>query len=140
MLNVRLKISSSSKRGFTLIEVMVAMLITLVGLMGLLQSVNLATEHNMKNQLRDEAVQIGEDYLSDLRVRSFSKFSSVAGSKAWSPWDVPSRTRGAKKNFVLNRRYIEMGADDEMLELIVKVSWSYRNVSSHYEVRSVRKK
>ena len=60
MINVKQKTSSSSS-GFTLIEVMVAMVITLVGLLGLLQSVNLATEHNIKNALRDEAVQVGED-------------------------------------------------------------------------------
>ena len=128
MINVKQKTSSSSS-GFTLIEVMVAMVITLVGLLGLLQSVNLATEHNIKNALRDEAVQVGEDYLSDLRGRPLANISGVR--------IVPSRLRGNQKSFVVTQSTNVM-SNSNARELIVRVSWSYKNVSSHHEVRTIR--
>ncbi|HBG08250.1 MAG: hypothetical protein A2075_06730 [Geobacteraceae bacterium GWC2_58_44] len=128
----RQTISNSSNRGFTLLEVMVAMVITLVGLLGLLQSVNIATEHNMKNQLREEALQVGEDYLYDLQARPFARLSTP-----FSPRIVPSRLLGTRKDLVVNRTNSVL-PNSTARELVVKVSWLYKNVSSHHEVRTVK--
>ncbi len=48
----KVTISPQNNRGFTLVELMMAILITVVGLMGLLQAVNLAMGYNLKSQLR----------------------------------------------------------------------------------------
>lgn len=53
----------TSRAGFTLVEVMVAVVILLVGLLGLLQSVNIATEQNMKNMFRQEATRLLDNRL-----------------------------------------------------------------------------
>lgn len=121
--------SINNNRGFTLIEVLVAMVITLVGLLGLLQAVNLATEHNTKNQLRNEALQVGEDYMADLRVKPFDEISTNVL--------VPSRLRGFQKDFVVIRSSTAI-PNSTARELSVKVSWAYKNVSSHHELRTVK--
>jgi type IV pilus assembly protein PilV len=121
-----------NSRGFTLIEVVVAMLITLVGLMGLLQSVNIATEYNLKNELRDEAVMIGEEQLKTLMVMPFDavKMHNFSASVK-----VPTRLRGADKKYIVTRSADVVG---DSAEITVRVGWSYKNISSHHSVQTIR--
>lgn len=49
-----------NKNGFTLIEVVVSILILVVALLGLLQTINVAIEYNMKSQLRNEGVKVAD--------------------------------------------------------------------------------
>jgi len=134
MINASPVTSRSNNRGFTLLEVLVAMVITLVGLLGLLQSVNIATEHNVRNQMREEALQIAEDNIANLRARPFERLSTATG---WGPRPVAGRFLGTGKNFVLTRWATTMPNSDAV-ELRVRVGWSYKNVSSNHEVRTVR--
>lgn len=123
-------ISRQNNVGFTLIEVLVAMVIIMVGLLGLLEAVGIAFGQNMKNQLRDEAVFIGEERMADLMRRPFSLISTTT-------LRVPSRIRGTDKPFVVVREAERKSATDSY-ELIVRVGWSYKNISSLHEVRSMR--
>lgn len=129
MMIARPKTSRSNNRGFTLLEVLVAMVITLIGLLGLLQSVNIATQHNVKNQMRDEGVQIAEESIGNLRARPFGRLST-----SWSPRPV---TGNLGQKFVLTRWATPM-PNTNVVELRVKVGWSFKNVSSHHEVRTIR--
>lgn len=54
----------NNKRGFTLVEMMIAMVIIMVGLLGLVQAVLLSIDSNMKNLFRDEAVRISQQALT----------------------------------------------------------------------------
>ena len=54
----------NNKRGFTLVEMMIAMVIIMVGLLGLVQAVLLSIDINMKNLFRDEAVRISQQALT----------------------------------------------------------------------------
>lgn len=140
MTNATLKTSSSNNRGFTLLEVMVAMMITLLGLLGLLQSVNIATEHNVKNQMREEALQIAEESLANLRVRPFARLSTTAENSptpGWAPKQITGRLLGLDKKYILTRWATNMPNSDAV-ELRVRVGWSYKNISSNHEVRTVR--
>ena len=55
-----MRIAKLKNRGFTLVEVMVAMLILFIGMMALLWALTAAVEHNLKNQMTDEAVRLGK--------------------------------------------------------------------------------
>lgn len=123
-------ISRRNDAGFTLIELLVAMVIIMVGLLGLLEAVSIATGQNMKNQLRDEAVLIGEERMADLMRRPLSLISTTT-------LNIPSRIRGTDKPFVVERK-AERKALTDSYELVVSVGWSYKNISSHHEVRSMR--
>jgi prepilin-type N-terminal cleavage/methylation domain-containing protein len=54
----------NNRKGFTLVEMMIAMVIIMVGLLGLVQAALLTIDSNMKNLLRDEAVRISEQALT----------------------------------------------------------------------------
>lgn len=50
----------NSEKGFTLIELLVAIVILIVGLLGLLQALDIAMNHNMLNQMRNEAAIVAD--------------------------------------------------------------------------------
>lgn len=125
-----MQISQANSSGFTLIEVMVAIIIMMVGLLGLLQSVNLATEHNIKNQLRNEAVQVAEENMNRLKITPYDSISA-----AYTPVLVTSSLRGGR-SYVVTRSSSPISTDT--LQLVVHVGWLYRNISSTYEVRTLK--
>ncbi|MFZ4703009.1 MAG: type IV pilus modification PilV family protein, partial [Candidatus Methylumidiphilus sp.] len=53
-------ILTSNKVGFTLIELLVSLIITMVGLLGLLAAIDLAIATNMGNEMRLQATGIAE--------------------------------------------------------------------------------
>jgi len=67
----------NKQTGFTLIEVMVAMLIMTVGLMALLQTLGSATHHNFSNKLRNDAVMVADRAMGQERVKPFSAVTSA---------------------------------------------------------------
>lgn len=121
-------ILSSNRSGFTLIEVMVAMVIMLVGLLGLLQSVNLATEVNLKNHLRDEATRVAETVMNEMRTAPFeanySNFTTVA-----------SKIRNSAKGYRVRRTSTNLS---DSKEYQVDVRWKYKNYSATHSIVSVR--
>lgn len=110
---------------------MVAMVIMLVGLLGLLQSVNLATEVNLKNHLRDEATRVAETIMNDMRTRPF-------GTVYNNFTTVPSKIRNSAKGYTVRRTATSSRPDSE--EYQVDVSWNYKNYSTTHSIVSVRGK
>lgn len=63
----------SDNNGFTLIEVLVAMVIIIVALLGLVQATLLSIDYNLRNLLRDEAVRIAEQRMDEARNLAFTE-------------------------------------------------------------------
>lgn len=59
------------EKGLTLVEVMIASVIVLILFLALMQSVLLSINMNVKNQLRDTAVNIAEERMRELRSMDF---------------------------------------------------------------------
>lgn len=62
--------------GFTLIEVLIAISILSIAMLAALNAVVIAVGHNLDNTLRDEAVNIAEAKMNELRNTTFSSISS----------------------------------------------------------------
>lgn len=118
--------SNRNSAGFTLVEVMVAIIIMMVGLLGLLQSINLATDANMKNQLRDEAVYVGEKYLNQLRGQGFDNIAAT-----YPLISTASRIRGTGKKLMVQESSTTLATDTK--QLLVVVNWTYKGTT--YENR-----
>ena len=67
-----------NNRGFTLLEFLAAMVIMMVGLLGLLTAVNVALNQNLQNQLRNEAVQVADTVMARELAKGFDAVSSGA--------------------------------------------------------------
>lgn len=123
---------------------MVATLITLVGLLGLLQAMNYAAQQNLNTQRRDEAVQIAEEYMVRFRSLPFAVISTCAncgppgcsdGRYDYRPLAVESRMRGGGYTLL---RSTTLAAGTDSADLGVKVSWRHKNYSTSHEVHSIR--
>ena len=60
-----------NKKGVTLVEVMIALVILLVVFMGLIQASLLSIENTATTALRDEAVRLASDTVTALRTGPF---------------------------------------------------------------------
>ena len=116
-------LSISNRSGFTLVEVLVAMVFMLVGLLGLLQSINISMEHNVKNHLREEATRVGEREMNVFRTNP-----GVTALKRISSTVLPN------KSFVVTKTATPFAGSQE-LEVVVR--WKFKNMSTQHMVRSI---
>lgn len=122
--------SFSNKSGFTLVELMAAMLIMMVGVVGLLQAVMIATEHNLKNQIREEVTRIADSTMNDMRTGIFEAVTTS------SPYTVPSNIRNTSRRYTVRKTVAAMGSGSRQYQ--VDVSWKYKNYSATHSIVSVR--
>jgi len=138
-----------NNRGFTLVELLVAILVMTVGLLGLLKAVEVATVQNLQNQMRDEGIQIAEGELNHLRAIPFDAISTClsapsnpgcSGTPAtyrYAAMSVPGKLRGAGKPYTVTRSTIA-SSDGSAVDLGVRVKWPFKNMSTSHEVHTVR--
>lgn len=68
-----------NNKGMTLLEVLIASVITLMLFLALMQTALLSIEMNTRNLIRDEAVRIAEQRMNEARNISFTNLASDTG-------------------------------------------------------------
>lgn len=111
--------------GFTLIEFLVAIVILMVGLLGLLQAVNVALHHNLNNQIRNEAVVLADQQMTTEVGKSFELVSS-SSTRYFPP--VSRQILNGFKNYSVVRTGSTLSNSKQ---ITVTVSW--RNKGTRYE-------
>ena len=111
------------------------MMITLVGLLGLLQAVNVATEQNLRTATRDEAMLIAEETMSMQRAKPFDQISSVPSPYNYSPKSVQSRLRGSSKFYTVNQTVTAISDSSKMIQ--VQTSWQFKNTTVNQALQTV---
>lgn len=129
---VQLK-SISNNTGFTLVELLVALVITMVGLLGLLSAINLSISTNLGNALRFQATGIAEDVLNKAKQQPFSNTSSWTRTTGTPPLD-DYYLYGAKKNYSVTRTITSF---TDTKRITVGVSWLYRNQRLEHTVSTI---
>ncbi len=119
--------------GFTLVELMVAIVIMLIGLLGLMESVNIAMEHNMKNQMRNEVTRVAQDEMNSRRAEPFGNFTATRNKS------VASRLRGINRTYTVK----SYAADIPNTKIVSKkcqvdVKWKYKNYSTTHSIMTIR--
>jgi type IV pilus assembly protein PilV len=120
--------SPSSSCGFTLVEVLMAMLIMTVGLVGLLQSLEVAYQHNARNRLREEGVLLAEEQMNVLRQTVFQKSTTAKRSIG-----------GMTKDFSVTRQVQKIN-DTDSNRLTVIVGWTFKNATTKHVIYSMTSK
>src|SRR5271169_4445980 len=64
-----------NKKGFTLVEVMVAMCVLLIGMLALLNTAAVVIDHNLLNVLRDEATGVAGETMTTLKNTPFKNLT-----------------------------------------------------------------
>lgn len=112
--------------GFTLIEFLVAIVILMVGMLGLLQSVNVALQYNASTQIRNEAVAIGDGQMSRELAKPFDAVSTGTSSRL-----VTRPYLNGYRNYSVTRSGADM---TNSKQVNIQVSWIYRGVRYTHEV------
>jgi len=115
-----------------MIEVIMAILILMVGMLGLLQAINLATEVNLRNQVREEAVYIGERVMNEMRGRGFDNISAT-----YAAYTLPSKLRGATRSYGVQKSSTVISTvslQPVTKQLSVIVTWTYKGVGYQNQV------
>jgi type IV pilus assembly protein PilV len=127
-------IEPGNSSGFTLVELLVAMVIMLIGLLGLMYSVEIAMEHNLKNQMRGEVVRIAEEAMSNMRSRAFDSVSS-------GQMIIPSKLRNINRSYTVKQTVVAIPNPTPTVvsrQYHVDVKWLYKNVSTTHSIVTVR--
>jgi type IV pilus assembly protein PilV len=131
---VRLPTVFSNNRGFTLIELVVAFGILMVGMLGLMESINIAMAHNLRNSLRQEAVQIGDQQLNAARALAFADVVTQT-----TPVAVTRNIRSISKSFTSQRTVTDLpaGGTPTSKQVQVTVTWQFKGVTYTHIVNTV---
>lgn len=121
-----------NRSGFTLIEVMVSIIIMMVGLLGMLQAINLAMDKNIENQLRQKAIAVAEQQLNNLKGQSFGTIAAGTTSNF-----VRVATGSAFKNISVQRQITDLAVTDSKTKQVsIRVWWNYRGKPYEHQTAS----
>lgn len=125
----------NSCRGFTLIELMAALVILMVGMMGLISVTGTAVEMNVKNQIRDEALQIADDRMRLAKANGSATFASPFVGISTS---VVRNSRLRAKKTAYTVELAATAAGDSSNVLRSAVGWLYKGESYNQEITSLK--
>lgn len=115
--------------GFTLIEFLVAIVILMVGLLGLLQTINLSLQHNLTTQLRNEAVSVADDFMSREISKTFDLISTSTG--------VFPMNRKVSTSSVIYTVQRSGASVSNSKQINVVVAWNYKGKQYQHETTAV---
>lgn len=147
-----------SKRGVSLVEVLIALTILLIVFMGLIQASILSIQSNMRNQLRDEAVTIASEQISRLRSAeyddmnndgttdpSFPTLASLAAADfttatvpPWPPTIVRTFRSAASVTFTIGRVVNNLDANNK--QVTVTVTWPWQGENFQHQIMTTRQR
>lgn len=114
----------------TLVEVLAAVVIMMVGLLGMLQAMNVALAHDLRNKLRDEAIAIGEDQMTQFRLLPFDNITTTVPDAK-----VSVNIRGVEREYTVHREMTPLSGSAK--KLAVWVVWTFKNVSAWHRIYTV---
>ena len=134
---VRPTTSQPNSGGFTLVEMLMAMLVMTVGLLGLLQSVQMAYEHSLRNRVREEAVHLAEERMHDWRRMAFKAITATIPKEE----PVTKLLGGAPRSYTVTRGVAGMGGSalsKPAKKLTVGVTWTVKGEAASHTIYTMR--
>lgn len=116
-----MEIAYNSKAGFTLIELMISIMILMVGILGLLQMVNVSISHGLSSKYRNEAVAVADEVLLNQQARGYDQIVSMTNYSA-----VHRPLLSAYKNYSVVTTGSVVSANTKQVN--VTVSWVYKKI------------
>jgi type IV pilus assembly protein PilV len=112
-----------------MIELLVAIVIMMVGLLGLMQVVNVALHHNMNTQIRTEATMVADEQLAIELAKPFDLVSTSTGNKV-----INRPVLTGFRNFSVARTGVEFSNSKQVT---ISVAWRYKGVRNNHETSSI---
>jgi prepilin-type N-terminal cleavage/methylation domain-containing protein len=115
-----LECAMKNNRGMTLIEVLIAIVITFIVFLGLSGSGLFVLNENIKNSLRDEAVSVAGMEMEQVRNASFDSLYLAPGTLSVD--NVERHVRGLTVNYGVTRTVTILDLNN--LQVSINVSWT----------------
>ncbi|MBI5042994.1 MAG: prepilin-type N-terminal cleavage/methylation domain-containing protein [Nitrospirae bacterium] len=137
------------KKGLTLIEVMVALVVLLIVFLGMMQAIAIGVNLNVKNTLRDEGVKIANERMNALKNTSFSDAILNDTATVYVADDVDPDTVGVQSTvtrsfrnfdvvFTANRRVEDINPPSATNKRVnIRISWAWKAESYTHEIERV---
>ena len=119
-----------NKRGFTLVEFLVAIVILMVGLLGLLQTVNYAIVHNMTNQLRQSAILVADERMQTEMAKEFGNIPIGSANET-----VQRVVNGAQYSYTVVVTNTQ--PTTQTINIDIRVGWNYKGQAYQHAVASL---
>ena len=109
-------------RGFTLVEVLVAIAFLTISMLAVLHALGLSVEHNMKNIVMDEAVRIAEQRMNELRNTPITSLTSSTSSTRIT---ITRQIRNKSFTYTVDWIVENLSADSRTIQVIVQwLDWT----------------
>ena len=102
----------------TLVEALVSLVIVFIVFLGLSASGLVVLNENIKNDIRDEAVNVAEQEMTAARRVLFDNLATLP------TYSVARQVRGVTKNFNVTRTVAAIGGDPDNRQVTVTVAWT----------------
>jgi type IV pilus assembly protein PilV len=119
------------KRGMTLLELMIALLLMAIVAMALMQSSLVVITNSVKNELRDEAVSVAEQRMNESRTTPFSNLANLPATT------TITRNIRAIANFPFMASLVTTPVNSNSTHVAVTVTWTYKGSSYNHGVSTV---
>ena len=159
-----------NNKGMTLVEVLVALLISLLVFLALMQTALVSIDANMRNVLRDEAVRIADIRMNTARGLPYEQITSDGGSlsgcSSFCPTGFPATGRcptlgeGTLRpirslnmetdfNYCTNQTCAELDAgsdgdcstdDAEIKQVNITVGWKWKGEDYRHSIQTIRRR
>jgi prepilin-type N-terminal cleavage/methylation domain-containing protein len=126
------EIVNQKDKGFTLVEVLVAVFILFISMMAVLHALGLSVEHNMKNIIMDEAVRISEQRMNELRNEPII---SLASSTGLTQITIVRGIRNTSITYTVNWIVENLSADSRAIQVLVQ--WRWKNINHQHTATSI---
>ena len=114
-----------NKKGLTLVEVMIALVVLLVVSLALMQTALVSINSNMTNLLRDEAVNIAEMRMNEARN---TPFNNLIGT---STTTISRNFRNiANFQYTVTRMVTDLNTDNKQVNITVTWEWKENTVAN----------
>lgn len=124
----------TGSRGFSIVELMIAMVILLFVALAMMQTALVTIESNARNVIRDEGTRLASDRLNELRYVDADDLLTVYDGST-GPEDRQMRNMTVQYT-VTNT--VTMLATDKAVRLDVKVEWTWRGQTFDASLSTIR--
>lgn len=136
-----------NKKGLTLVEVLISLVVLLIVFLALMQTALVAIDSNMRNVLRDEAINIAEMRVEEARNLVFtfsadtllSDAAPIAGCPTGFPANgilVEREIRNIPSfDFCTNRTVASIDAENKRVN--IRVDWSWKGESFTHTISTI---
>lgn len=135
------RLVNSNNAGFTLIEVLVSFVILTVGLLGLLEVINVAINQNLTTQFRNDALVVADEFMMRERSKTFDNISCTACPGTPMKYVMVRNLKNAFKNYSVTKNVTTLTTGDDgsakSKEIALNISWKHKTQRYQHSLSTI---